>query len=297
MTVMPRERLAAAVFVAPAVLLIGAFVVWPVADMALGSFQRRGWSRETQVEPAGWSNYGDVLQDRAFRTAVRNTAVFTLWVVPLQTLAALGFALWCNGPGFSRRFLRLCVFVPTTVSLTVLAVLWKLMYEPASAGGAGLINGLLMRAGLPPQPFLTSREQALPAIIAMSVWQGAGLQMMVFLAGLQGIPPHLYEAAKLDGAGRWRRFLHVTLPGVAPTAVFVVMITTIFALKLFVQPYLMTRGGPDDATLSVVQFIYRAAFRQRDLGLAYAAGILFFTAVAVVAVVQRVLSRRAERLT
>jgi ABC-type sugar transport system permease subunit len=212
----------------------------------------------------------------------------------LQTALALALAVWTNGSAVSRRALRVAVFIPTVISLTVLSVLWKLLYEPASATGAGVFNGLLTSAGLPTQPFLTSPTQAMGAIVAMSIWQGVGLQMMIFLAGLQQIPAQLYEAANLDGAGPWRRFVNVTMPGIAPTAVFVIMVTTIFALKLFVQPFLMTRGGPQGSTLSVVQYIYEMAFLHRDLGLACAAGAVFFVAVGTLAVIQRYLLRGVE---
>jgi ABC-type sugar transport system permease subunit len=229
-------------------------------------------------------------RDPAFRQAARNTAWFTVLIVPVQCGLALLLAVWTNGRGWSRRVLRIAVFVPTTISLTVLAVLWKLMYEPAGATGAGLINGLLVALGLPDQPFLTSRSQALLCIAAMSVWQGVGFQMMIFLAGLQTIPRDLYEAAAIDGARSPQRFRHITLPGIAPTLVLVVMITTIFALKLFVQPYLMTKGGPQGATRSVVQYVYEV-FREHELGLACAAGAVFFIVVTVVAAVQRRLLR------
>jgi ABC-type sugar transport system permease subunit len=168
------------------------------------------------------------------------------------------------------------------------------MYEPATPTGAGLFNGLLTTLGLPAQPFLTGPFQALAALVLMSIWQGAGLQMMVFLAGLQQIPTQLYEAARLDGAGPWQRLRHVTLPGLAPTTVFVVLITTIFALKLFVQPFLMTRGGPQHATLSLVQYVYEAAFFARDLGLACAAGATFLLIVMALTLILRLLARRAE---
>jgi ABC-type sugar transport system permease subunit len=214
----------------------------------------------------------------------------------VQTVLALLLAVWVNGRGATKRGLRFAVFLPTCLSLTVLSVVWKLLYEPATATGAGLINGLLTDIGLPAQPFLTSTAQAMPALVAMSVWQGVGLQMMIFLAALQSIPRELYEAATIDGAGRVRRFLHITLPALTPTAAFVLMITTVFALKFFVQPYLMTSGGPNGATISIVQYIYEAAFQQRDLGLACAAGSLFFIGVCGVSGLLRWILHRAEAI-
>jgi len=289
-----RERLVALLFVAPACALIALFVGWPSLNTFRTSLYAARITQQTAGSFVGLDNYRHLVQDPVFAAAVRNTVVFALVVVPMQTLLALGLALWTERPGRASRVLRFAVFLPTVVSLTVLSVLWRLLLEPQTATGSGLINGLLTRAGLAPQPFLTSPAQALPAIIVMSVWQGVGLQMMVLLAALQQVPQELKEAAALDGAGAGRRFLYVTLPAITPTLMFVVTFTTIFALRLFVQPYLMTRGGPQHATISLVQYIYEAAFVQRDLGLACAAGAIFFVGVCAVALVQRLLARRLE---
>ncbi|MCP4591251.1 MAG: sugar ABC transporter permease [bacterium] len=289
-----RQRLIALLFIMPACGLIGVFVFWPAGAMAHSSVHHHGLTAPHVGKYVGGDNYRALLSDPDFRQAAANTARFTLLVVPIQTALALLLATWTNGPGWSRRTLRLAVFVPTVVSLTVLSVLWKLLYAPAGAAGAGLFNGLLGALSLGHQPFLTSPSQAMVCIVAMSIWQGVGFQMMIFLSGLQAIPAQLYEAAELDGARRRERFWHITLPGLGPTTVLVVMVTTIFALKLFVQPYLMTGGGPAGSTLSVVQYIYRAAFSQRDLGLACAAGALFFVAVTTVTVLQRLATRKAE---
>lgn len=291
-----RERIVAFLFIVPACLLIGLFVYRPAMTMATTSTHAQRLTDAEGGPYIGAENYAAAWQDPEFRRAARNTAWFTVLVVPLQTLLALLLAIWTNGAGLSRRGLRFAVFLPTTISLTVLAVLWKLMYQPVQQTGTGLINGLLTAVGLPDQPFLTSPNQALPCIVAMSIWQGVGFQMMIFLSGLQTISNQLYEAASLDGARRWHQFLHVTLPGIAPTGLLVMMITTIFALKLFVQPYVMTGGGPSGSTVSVVQYIYETAFPRRDLGLACAAGVLFFLAVAAISVLQRVLMRKAEAL-
>lgn len=296
MTARRQESLVALLFIAPAAFLIGLFVIWPMVSMALLSVHQQDWADDATRSFVAVDNYESLAGDLEFRNAVRNTAYFTLVVVPAQAVLALALAVWVNGRGAARRFLRIAVFVPTTVSLTVLSVLWALMYAPATATGAGLINGLLQRVGLPPQPFLTSPDQAMPAIIVMSIWQGLGLQMLIFLSGLQQIPSQLYESARLDGASAWRQFLHVTLPGVAPTGIFVVMITTVFAFKLFVQPYLMTGGGPQGATISVVQYMYEAAFKARDLGLACAAGMAFFVGVLVISLSERFALRSAEAL-
>lgn len=291
-----RERITAILFILPACVLVGLFVFWPAVVMVRSSLHEQGLTQRGAGAYCGTDNFAAVWSDPDFRQAACNTAWFAILVVPAQTVLALLLAIWTSGQGWSRRVLRLAVFVPTTISLAVLCVLWKLLYEPMGATGGGVLNGLLTGAGLTQHPFLTSPEQAMYCIAAMSVWQGVGFQMMIFLAGLQTIPHQLYEAASLDGAKSGRRFLHITLPGVAPTMVLVVMITTIFALKLFVQPYLMTGGGPQGATASIVQYIYQSAFVGRDLGLACAAGAMFFVAVLAVAVGQWRATRWAEAM-
>ncbi len=288
-----QEKLTGFAFTAPGVLLVTLFVVWPTIHMFWTSAHRTT-RPDTETTFVGVDNYTALLQDPSFAHSLRNTLLFCVLVVPIQTCLALAFACWVNGGGWSRRFLRLCLFLPTTLSLAVLSVVWKLLYAPEALTGAGLINGLLASANLPTQPFLTNPYLALPSLIVMSIWQGVGLQIIVFLAGLQAIPEQLYEAATLDGAGHWQRFLNVTLPGVAPTAVFIIMVTTIFSLRLFVQPYLMTGGGPAEATISLVQYVYEAAFHARDFGLACAAGSVFFLVVLAATLGLRRLLSRAE---
>lgn len=299
MRITTGERISGYAFIAPAVILIGLFVIWPTVSMAITSVYEQFWSRVPTAAAPTFEHYHDVFAEQQFRRSVANTLWFTVMVVPLQAALALGLAAWANRPGFHARLLRVAVFVPTTISLAVLSVLWTLMYRTGAAdgSGAGLINGLLTSAGLPPQPLLESPYQALPALALMSIWQGVGLQMMIFLSGLQQIPDQLYEAASLDGAGPWQRFRNVTLPGVAPTAAFVIMVTTIFALRLFVQPHIMTGGGPQNATLSLVQYVYRAAFIEGDFGLACAAATLLFVGVACIAVIMRSALRWTEELT
>lgn len=294
---MQRERIAAFFFIAPAAILIGCFILWPAVQMVISSFYDLGLTQRPSAEFCGADNYRFLVQYDTFAKSVCNTFYFTILVVPLQTGLALLLAAWFNRPQKGMRFFRMAVFVPTAISLTVLSVLWDLIYAPASATGSGLFNGFLQALRLPPQPFLTSPHQAMNAIVAMSIWQGVGFQMMIFLAGLQNIPAQRYEAASIDGANSIQKFVHVTMPGIAPTAMFVLLITTIFALKLFVQPYLMTQGGPQGSTISIVQYIYEAAFFGRDLGLACAAGTLFFMSLCVIAGMQRWMSRRVEEVS
>jgi len=208
-------------------------------------------------------------------------------VVPLQTVAAFFLALWVNRPEPAWRWLRAVFFVPVVVAMPVLAVLWTLLYQPAQGGEMGPVNAALGLFGVPPQAWLRDPALALPAIAFMSIWQGVGLQMMVFLAGLQGVSKELLDAARIDGAGAWQRVWHVVIPGMRNTIIFVVTVTTILAFRIFVQPYLMTRGGPGNSTRSLIQSVYEMTFVSQDLGRACAAAMTFLVLVGGLTWLQR----------
>ncbi|HVU25349.1 MAG TPA: sugar ABC transporter permease [Opitutus sp.] len=282
---------AASWFLLPALALLAAFVVWPMLRAAAWSFTNADLLTPERSRWIGFANYSSLLGDPRFGRAFGNTALFALLVVPVQTVLAFFLALWVNRPERAWRWLRAVFFVPVIVSMPVLAVLWTLLYQPAQGGQMGLVNAALGRLGVPPQAWLGDPHLALPAIAFMSVWQGVGLQMMVFLAGLQDVPPELLDAARIDGAGAWSRVRHVVLPALRNTIIFVVTVTTILSFRLFVQPYLMTRGGPGNSTLSVVQSIYDTTFLSQDLGRACAATLLFLVPVAVLTLLQRRFAR------
>ncbi len=285
------QRRAAPVFLAPALGLLAVFVVWPMLRAAWWSCTNADLLAPGDARWTGLANYADLVGDPRFRRAFANTAWFALLVVPVQTALALLLALWVNRPEPAWRWLRTVFFVPTVVAMPVLAVLWTLIYQPAQGGVMGPANAVLHALGLPPQAWLHDPRLALPAIAAMSVWQGVGLQMMVFLAGLQTVPRELLEAARIDGAGAWARLRHVILPALRNTLGFVVTVTTILSFRLFVQPYLMTHGGPGDRTLSVVQKIYETTFLSQDLGQACAGAFLFLAVVVLLTLGQRRLMR------
>jgi ABC-type sugar transport system permease subunit len=274
-------------FLAPALLLLGVFVVWPLARALTWSLTYADLLSPHGQAWAGAGHYSELIGDARFRRAFGNTALFALLVVPVQTIAAFFLALWVNRPETAWRWLRAVFFVPTVVAMPVLAVLWTMLYQPAEGGEMGLVNAVVTALGLEPQAWLREPHLALPALAFMSVWQGVGLQMMVFLAGLQGVPRETLEAARIDGAGAWQRTWHVTIPALRNTIVFVVTVTTILAFRFFVQPYLMTRGGPGDATRSLVQSIYEMTFLSQDLGRACAAMFLFLLLVGGIALLQR----------
>jgi ABC-type sugar transport system permease subunit len=292
MTAWQQQRGRAAFwFLLPAMTLLGIFVLWPMARAGYWSFTNADLLAPDHANGIGWSNYSDLLADPRFRRAFGNTALFALLVVPLQTATAFLLALWVNRPEAAWRWLRVVFFVPVVVSLPVLAVLWSMLYQPTQGEQTGLINAALQSIGLPPQNWLRDPALALPAIAFMSLWQGVGLQMMIFLAGLQGVPRELLEAARMDGASARQRVRHVIIPTLRNTIVFVATVTTILAFRLFVQPYLMTQGGPGDSTRSLVQVIYETTFLNQDLGRACAAAFVFLAWVGMLTLLQRRLLR------
>ena len=271
----------------PALLVLGTFVAWPLVRSVVWSFTDANLLAPQNAEWNRGAHYSYLLSDPRFRQAFLNTALFALMVVPLQSVLAFFLALWVNRPEPYWRWLRTAFFVPVVVSMPVLAILWTLLYQPLDGNEAGLINAALLALRLPAQDWLQNPLLALPAIAAMSVWQGVGFQMMIFLAGLQQLSRDQLEAARIDGANGAQRLWYVIIPSMRNSLLFVWITTTILAFRLFVQPYLMTRGGPQDRTVSVIQYLYETTFLNRDLGLASAGAVVFLLLVALITFLQQ----------
>ncbi|HEU4581106.1 MAG TPA: sugar ABC transporter permease [Polyangiaceae bacterium] len=274
-------------FLLPALVLLSLFVVWPLLRAFWWSLNATDLLALPRQHWLGGAQYSAVLRDERFRQAFANTALFALLVVPVQTALACFLALWVTRPEREWRWLRAVFVLPTMVAMPALAVVWTALYQPSESGQSGPINALLTAFGMAPHAWLREPQLALPALALMSVWQGVGLQLMVFVSALQALPRELLEAARLDGANGWQRTWFVTLPALRNTIVFLLSVTTILAFRLFVQPYLMTRGGPMDSTLSLIQLIYDTTFVAQDLGLASAGAFLFLLTVLLLTLVQR----------
>lgn len=281
-------------FLAPALGLLGLFTLVPMLRAVGWSFTNADLLNVDAARGIGGANYSELLADPRFRRAFWNTAWFAMMVVPVQAALAFFLALWVNRPERHWRWLRTVFFVPVVVSMPVLAVLWTMLYQPMRGDQMGLVNALVSGFGLPAQEWLQNPRLALPAIAFMSIWQGVGFQMMIFLAGLQNLSKDQLEAAKMDGANAGQRLRHVIVPAMRPSIVFVLTATLILSFRLFVQPYLMTRGGPEDATVSIIQLIYEMTFLGRELGLASAGAVLFLLLVAGLALVQRGVAREVR---
>jgi len=287
-----RQPAAAATLVSPALLAIGAFFFLPVlAALALSvtDFDIYALADPSSLRVVGLDNYARLVADPAFRGALANTAYFVLLAAPLSIAASLGAALLVNArlARFPALY-RTVFFLPVVSTLVAAAVIWRYLYQPRF----GLLNRALALAGLPPVDWLGDPAWAMPAIVLMTVWKNFGFNMVIFVAGLNAIPERLYEAASLDGAGALATFRHVTLPMLAPTTTFVALLTVIGHFQLFSEPYVMTQGGPGDATTSVVLLMYREGFRWWNLGYAAAMAFVLFAIVLALSALGLVVRRR-----
>ena len=271
------ERKAAYLFVVPAVLLLAAFLVYPALQTIRYAFTDYNIMRPDRIKFSGINNFIELFQDKNFWTAVKNTLHFTVLVVPFQTVLALGLALLISSRRRGVSVFRAAYFSPQVTSMVVVAILWTVLYN--SNPDSGLLNALLVKLGMEPCGFLNDPKTSMNSIIFMSAWQGAGYQMMIFLAGLQGIPKEQYEAASIDGAGKVKSFFYVNLPGLKNVIQYVIMITVIQAMKLFTQPYVMTKGGPQNSTRTLVYYVYEQGFQKRNFGYACAVAAVFFVIV------------------
>jgi multiple sugar transport system permease protein len=240
------------------------------------------------------SKYLIVAKDPQFIKAVINTTKFVLIVVPLQTLVALLMALWVNKEFKGRTALRAVFFAPVVTSMVVVSAIWGLLLH----GDAGLINQALRSIFGPnaPQPdWLLDKDYALVSIAVMSAWQGAGFQMLIFLAGLQGIPKENYEAAEVMGASKWQTLMHVTLPSLSRTISLVVVSTTIAAFGLFTQVDILTGGGPQDSTTTIIYHAVQVGFREQSVAYGSAISLFFFLLVLGLTLIQKRLMERKSR--
>jgi len=270
---MRRRANPAWLFVAPALGAIALFLFVPVFASLLLSFTDFDIYAVADLRNlrfVGFANYQTLLAEPLFWQALRNTLYFVAVGGPLSVAASLAAALLVNARlARWRPLFRTAFFLPVVTTLVAIAVVWRYLYHPR----IGLINQLLAGFGVAPIDWLGDPRWAMPAIIAMSIWKNFGFNMVIFVAGLQAIPERLYEAASLDGAGPWRQFRYVTLPMLAPTALFVAVMTMIGGFQLFAEPYVMTQGGPSNRTLSVVLLMFQEGFRFWNMG--YAAAIAF----------------------
>lgn len=276
-------------FFGPALVLLTIFLFIPMILTLVFSFTDYFALSPNLTHFVGFENYGKLFKDELFLQSFFNTVKFVLIILPCQGLGALGLALLINKVTHCKKYFKVAFFVPVVMSLAVVSTLWMQIYSPE-----GILNTILGNLGIDAQPFIHSASQALPSIALMSVWQGVGYQMIIFLGGLQAINPALYEAAEMDHASSWQKFKDITLPELKPLCVFVFITVTIGAFRMIVQPMVMTGGGPSHSTYTMVYNIYETGTVNWEIGLASTMAIVFAIFVMVLTIIQQVLTRDKE---
>jgi multiple sugar transport system permease protein len=271
----------AALFLLPYGVLFMVFVVSPVIYGFVVSLHK-WYILAPHPTYIGLGNYSAVLKDDLFRIAFMRTAYFVLMVVPLGNAVSLLLAVGLNQNYRGTTFYKVAFYLPVLTSVSVVAILWRWLYSTQF----GLLNYYLGKAGLGSVNWLTSVATAMPAIALLSIWWGAGGNMLIYLAGLKNIPKELLEAAEIDGASSWQRFGAVTWPLLKPTTLFCVVMSIIGSSQVFGQTYILTGGGPYYSTLTVILYMYQQGFGLYQLGYAAAVGYVLFVAVLVFAVLQ-----------
>lgn len=259
------------ILLSPWILSLLAFGLYPFGfSFALSFFDY------SPLDPAGakflgLANYAEALRDPLFWTALKNTLMFVFGTIPFTTALALALALALKSRFRGRDFFRAGFFLPTVVSVVVISLVWKGLYAPE-----GPLSTFVRALGMTPPRWLLEPSTALASIMAMDVWAASGYYMVIFLAGLQAIPEELYESAALEGATPWQRFVHITLPMLRPTFLFVLVVNSVRSLQIFTEVFVMTGGGPLHSTLTSVFYLYEQAFYKFRLGYASAIAYLLF---------------------
>jgi multiple sugar transport system permease protein len=271
-----RQALAGYLFIAPAMVIFFVFTLLPVAIALYLSCTN--YDVFTRLDWIGAANYQDVFDDEFFWRALVNTTTYTAWTIPLSMGIGLGLALLLKqklrGLGLYRTFF----YVPVVTSMVAVAMIWTQLFDPLY----GVISNALESVGIVGVDWLGDPNLAMPSVIAVSVWKVIGWNMLIYLAGLQGIPEYLKEAAAIDGANRWQSFFRITLPLLQPTTFFIFVTSLFGAFQVFDQVYVMTGGGPANATTTLVQQIYNAAFKALDMGYAAAMSFVLFSIILVI---------------
>jgi multiple sugar transport system permease protein len=273
-------------FITPAILLLLIFFFIPVAAafiMSFTDFDIYSLGDFSKARFIGFENYKALLSDPVFWQSFRNTAYFVFVGGPLTIFVSLFTAVIINSKAvWLKPVFRLGFFTPVVTTLVAVAVVWRYIYQPKF----GLLNYLLSLVGVQGTDWLGDPIWSMPAIILLSIWKNFGYNMIIFLAGLQLIPEHLYEAARIDGASKWKQFTNITIPMLAPTTLFVSVVTLIGYFQFFAEPFIMTNGGPLNSTVSIVLLMYREGFRFWRMGYATAVAFMLFVIILIMTLIQ-----------
>jgi putative chitobiose transport system permease protein len=267
-------------FIIPACVVLGTFVIYPATKAIYLSFTNFNMIREAEF--VGFANYLKLWSDPFFWAALRNTLLYMIVVVPVLVVAPIFLAVLVNKhiPGIA--FIRAAIYLPVITSLVISGLMWKWVFEEQ-----GILNYVLLATGVTDDPvaFLTDPSKALFSVMVVTIWSGMGYYMVVYLAGLQSIPRHLYEVAEVEGVSRWQQLIHITIPLLKPSIAVVTVMSSIAAMKVFEEVYVMTQGGPMDSTKTLVYYIYESAFTEFEMGYAAAVGVVLFALTLVFSII------------
>jgi multiple sugar transport system permease protein len=266
-----RSNAAGLLFLLPAFIIFGFFVWYPIGYGFVLSFQDNSLFGGTGSW-VGWKNFQRVITDPLFKIAWSNTLKYSLYGLLFGYAIPVLLAIAINEVRFGKAYFRLAFYLPVIIPPIVTVFLWKYMYTP----DGGLFNGLLSLVGIGKQTWLQSPNTALPSLVIVSTWANAGGTMLIYLAALQGIPAHLYEAAEMDGAGILRRIWHISLPQIRGVMVIMLILQIIATVQVFIEPFTLTNGGPVYGTTTILLLIYNYAFQNGDLGAASALSVILF---------------------
>lgn len=286
-----RATLTGLAFILPFLIIYAVFLAWPIIAGLRMSFFNWTLGGTGSSDFLGLANYQELFADAAFWQALGVTLLFTLISTPIFVLVALILALLVNRAIPAKGLFRTTFFLPFVLPVSVVVLIWNWIYQP----GFGLINGTIEKFGLPDIPWLTEPTAAMAALILLTLWWTVGFNFVLFLAGMQQIPRDLLEAARLDGAGVWARIRYITIPLLKRFTSLIIILQVIASLQLFTQSYLLTDGGPNFSTRSVVQYIYESSFTSFRMGYGSAMSYIFFIVILIVSLIQFGVLTRPER--
>ena len=276
-----KKNLVAYSFIIPNFIGFAIFTLFPMLFAMILAFMN--WDGANPITFVGMSNFKRLLTDETFKIALFNTFYYAIGTVPITLVCSLGLALLLNKSFMGRNIFRAIFFFPYVASLVAVAVVWNMIFHPTM----GPVNEFLRTLGvINPPKWSASTKWAMPTVIMASVWKNVGYYMIIYLAGLQGIPLHLYEAAMIDGANRWELFKNITLPMLTPSTFFVSIMLTISCFKVFDLIFVMTGGGPGRATNVLVSHIYNTAFKEFSYGYSSAIAMVLFFIVLIITIIQ-----------
>lgn len=258
-------------FIIPAAIVVSTFVLYPALKAIYLSFTNFNMISEAGF--VGFANYINVWRDPFFWAALKNTLLYVLIVVPVLVIAPIFLAALVNKQIPGIALFRAAIYLPVITSLVISGLIWKWVYEEK-----GILNFFLIATGITDTPvaFLTDPANALFSVMAVTIWSGMGYYMVIYLAGLQSIPRHLYEVAEVEGVSKFKQMLYITIPLLRPSIAVVTVMSSIAAMKVFEEVYIMTQGGPMDSTKTLVYAIYESAFTEFEMGYASAIGVILF---------------------